>query len=320
MAEKEKKLRRPPQNEFLRFFYDLFKKKPLSAFGLVVLVLCILIAIFADVIAPYKMVNGSLQGFILDKLQAPSLKHPFGTDAIGRDLFSYMIYGTRTSVIIAIFCTIITIFESVVIGVASAVIGGWLDLIVQRIVDAWMCIPGMLISLVLMACLGNGIIQMIIVLAVPAGVVQSRLFRSMAISVKDSVYMGMSKMLGAGQIWRMVKHVVPNIMPLVLMTMAGSMGQVIMMEASLNFLGFGVSPATPDWGAMLTSSGRSAMYIAPWLSLIPGLAIALLVFATAMLGDGVRDVLDPRLKGGVANYRTKKKSRRRALAQKAEKA
>lgn len=315
MAKKNKQAKKPPENEILRFFYDLFRKKPVAGFGLVILVFCIIVAIFADVIAPYKMVNGALQGNILDKLQGPSPQHLFGTDTIGRDLFSYMVYGTRTTVIIALCCTVISVVESVIIGVASAVIGGWFDLIVQRIVDAWMCIPGMLMSLVLMCALGSGVPQMIVVLAVPSGVVMSRMFRSMAITVKDSNYMSVSKMLGSNQVWRMVKHVIPNIMPLVLMTLAGTMGSVIMMEASLNFLGFGVSPATPDWGAMLTSSGRSNMYIAPWLALIPGIAIALLVFATAMLGDGVRDVLDPRLKGGVANYRSSKKKKRKKKAE-----
>lgn len=315
MAKKNKQAKKPPENEILRFFYDLFRKKPVAGLGLVILVFCIFVAIFADVIAPYKMVNGALQGNILDKLQGPSPQHLFGTDTIGRDLFSYMVYGTRTTVIIALCCTVISVVEAVIIGVASAVIGGWFDLIVQRIVDAWMCIPGMLMSLVLMCALGSGVPQMIVVLAVPSGVVMSRMFRSMAITVKDSNYMSVSKMLGSNQVWRMVKHVIPNIMPLVLMTLAGTMGSVIMMEASLNFLGFGVSPATPDWGAMLTSSGRSNMYIAPWLALIPGIAIALLVFATAMLGDGIRDVLDPRLKGGVANYRSSKKKKRKKKAE-----
>lgn len=301
-----KKMRKPPKNPVLLFLYNLFRKKPIAAVGFVLMALFLLIALFADVIAPYKMVNGVLEGSILDKLQPPSAEHLFGTDTIGRDLFSFMVYGTRTSVIIAICCTAITVFVAVVIGVASAVIGGWFDLIVQRFVDAWMCVPATLMSLILMAMLGNGIAQMIIVLSVPAGVTLSRLFRSTAISVKDSGYMEMSVMLGSGRLWRMVKHVLPNIMPLVLMTFAGTMGAVIMMEASLSFLGFGVSPSTPDWGAMLTGSGRSSMYMAPWLAIIPGCAIALLVFAAAMLGDGVRDLLDPRLKGGVANYRKKK--------------
>ena len=307
MAKKNSRGPRISDSEMVDLLTGLFRKKKVAAFGLTLIVFCILIAIFADVIAPYKMVNGALPGKVIERLQPPSKEHLFGTDTIGRDLFSYMIYGTRTSVIISLSCTLITMVEAVIIGVASAVIGGWFDLIVQRFVDALLCIPGMLISLVLIVSLGSGIPQMIIVLSVPNGIVMSRMFRSTAISVKDSGYMEMAKMLGAGRVWQMTKHVIPNIMHLVLMIAAGIMGNVIMMEASLSFLGFGMSPTTPDWGAMLTSSGRSSMYNAPWLAIIPGLAIALLVFAAAMLGDGIRDILDPRLKGGVANYQVKKR-------------
>jgi peptide/nickel transport system permease protein len=257
------------------------------------------------------MVAGALPGSILDKLLPPSAEHPFGTDSIGRDLFSYMIYGARTSVILAVVCTIISTIISVVIGVTSAVLGGWFDLIIQRLVDAWQCIPSMLIMLILMSMLGNGMVQMIIVLSVPAGIAGSRMIRSAAISVKDSGYVKMSQMLGGGSVWKMVKHVTPNIMPIILMSLAGSIGGVIMMEASMNFLGYGVNASTPDWGAMLTGSGRSNMYLAPWLAIIPGIAIALIVFAAAMFGDGVRDLLDPRLKGGVGSYKTKKKDRRK---------
>jgi peptide/nickel transport system permease protein len=132
------------------------------------------------------------------------------------------------------------------------------------------------------------------------------MIRSSAISVKDMDYVVMSTLMGGNKRWAMVKHVLPNIMPMILMAMAGSVGGTIMAEASMNFLGYGVSATTPDWGAMLTSAGRSNMYAAPWLALIPGIAIAVVVFASAMFSDGVRDLLDPRLKGGVGSYKVKK--------------
>lgn len=300
IAEKKKK------SPAAQFFYDLFKTKPLAGVSFVILVLLVLTAIFADVLAPYKMTNGALASSILSKLKTPSLAHPFGTDTLGRDLLSYIIYGARTSVILAVCCTAISTIISVILGVASAVLGGWVDLILQRFVDAWQCIPAMLIMLILMAIAGNGLPQMILVLSVPAGISGTRMMRSAAFSVKDSGYVKMAQMLGGGALWKMVKHVTPNIMPMILMSLATSIAGVIMMEASMNFLGYGVSPGTPDWGAILTGSARANMYLAPWLAIFPGIAITLIIFACAMFGDGVRDILDPRLKGGVGSYRTKK--------------
>jgi peptide/nickel transport system permease protein len=288
------------------FLHELFTTKKIAALGLCLLIFFLLIAVFADVIAPVKAVDGQIPTSVLEKLQPPSLKHPFGTDSVGRDLLSYMIYGCRTSVILGIVCTLLSTIVSLIIGVASAVIGGWFDLIVQRFVDAWQCVPGMLIMLIMMSILGNGLIQLIIVISIPAGIGGSRMVRSAAIAVKDSGYSKMSTMLGGGQLWKMIQHVTPNILPMIIMNLAGSLGGVIMMEASMNFLGFGVSVNTPSWGAMLSGQGRSNMYIAPWLAMVPGIAIAVMVFASAMLGDGVRDILDPRLKGGVGSYSASK--------------
>ena len=273
---------------------------------MVVLIFFILVAIFADVLAPQKMENGMLASSLIDASKAPSLQHPLGTDAMGVDMLSYMIYGARTSVILGITCTILSTVISVVIGVASAVIGGKFDLILQRFIDAWQCIPGMLIMLIMMTMLGSGMLPMIIVLSIPGGIGGSRMIRSAAISVKDSGYCNMSKMLGGKNVWRMVHHVLPNILPLVLMNLANSLGSTIMMEATLNFLGFGVNINTPSWGYILTSQGRSKMYTAPWIGLAPGLAITIMVFAAAMFGDGVRDILDPRLKGGMGSFSLKK--------------
>ena len=284
------------------FLHELFKTKKIAALGLCLLIFFLLVAVFADVIAPVRAVDGQIPTSVLEKLQPPSLQHPFGTDSVGRDLLSYMIYGCRTSVILAIVCTLLSTVVSIIIGVTSAVIGGWFDLIVQRFVDAWQCVPGMLIMLILMSILGNGLLQLIIVISIPAGIGGSRMVRSAAIAVKDSGYAKMSTMLGGSQVWKMLQHVTPNILPLIIMNLAGSLGGVIMMEASMNFLGFGVSVNTPSWGAMLSGQGRSNMYVAPWLAMVPGIAIAVMVFASAMLGDGVRDILDPRLKGGVGSY------------------
>ena len=229
-----------------------------------------------------------------------------GTDGLGRDLLSYLIYGARTSVILCIACTILSTIISTIIGVSSAVLGGGYDLLVQRLVDAWQCIPSMLILLILMVLMGNGMPQMIIAISVPGGIAGSRIIRSAAMGVKDAGYVKMSQMLGSNPLWEMVKHVLPNIMPIIIINMAGSLGGVVMMEASMNFLGYGVDVGTPSWGYLITNQGRDFMLIHPLLAIAPGVLIALMVFASAMFGDGVRDVLDPRLKGGVGSYSGKK--------------
>ena len=308
------------------FIRDMFKKKPLAAGGLVFLLLLFLIAIFADVLAPYPMVNGQMQVDVYSKMQKPYLfmtgaerdaakamlalsggaPHWLGTDTIGRDVLSYLMYGARTSIILCLSCCILSTLISVLIGTLSAVIGGWFDLIVQRFVDGWQCIPSMLMLLVIMSMLGNGIPQLIFALSVPSGIGGSRMIRSAAMSVKDAGYNKESDLLGGTVLWKTFKHVIPNILPIIIITAAGSLAGVILMESSLSFLGFGVAIGTPSWGYLISNQGKSYMYVAPWLAFAPGAAIALTVFAANMFGDGVRDLLDPRLKGGVGSYNSKK--------------
>lgn len=288
------------------FLVELARKKPLGMLGLIILVAFLLIALFADVLAPYPMVNGVMQTSILDKLQSPSPEHLLGTDNLGRDVLSYLIYGARTSAILGICCTLLSVVISVLIGTLSATIGGWFDLIIQRIVDAFQCIPSMLILLILMSMLGNGMPQLVFAMSVPGGITGSRMMRSAAISVKDSGYVKSAALLGGGTMWKTFRHVIPNILPLIITNAATSLGGVILMEASLNFLGFGVDVGTPSWGYMITNQGKENMYLMPVLAVYPGVCIALMVFGATMFGDAVRDLLDPRLKGGVGTYSSKK--------------
>lgn len=297
---------KPKRDNFLK---ELTRKKPLGLVGLIVLLAFLVIAVLADVIAPYPMVNGVMQTSILSKLQGPSPEHLLGTDNLGRDVLSYLIYGARTSAILGICCTLLSVCISVIIGTLSAVIGGWFDLIVQRIVDAFQCIPSMLILLILMSMMGNGLPQLIFAMSVPGGITGSRMMRSAAISVKDSGYVKNAALLGGGTLWKTFKHVIPNILPLIITNAASSLGGVILMEASLNFLGYGVDPGTPSWGYMITNQGKANMFKMPMLAVYPGLCIALMVFGATMFGDAVRDLLDPRLKGGVGTYNSKKLKR-----------
>lgn len=317
--KKNKKKGRP-------FLKDLFKKKPLAGAGLVFMLLLFVIAIFADYIAPYPMVDGAMQVDVFNKLQKPYLfmdaaeresaqallaisggtPHWLGTDTLGRDVLSYLIYGARTSIILCVSCCILSTLISVIIGTLSAVIGGWFDLIVQRFVDGWQCIPSMLMLLVIMSMLGNGVPQLIFALSVPSGIGGSRMIRSAAMSVKDAGYNKESDLLGGTVLWKTFKHVIPNILPIIIITAAGSLAGVILMESSLSFLGYGVDIGTPSWGYLISNQGKSYMYVAPWLAFAPGAAIGLTVFAANMFGDGVRDLLDPRLKGGVGSYDSRK--------------
>jgi peptide/nickel transport system permease protein len=299
----------------------MFSKKPLAATGAVFLLALLFIAIFADALAPYKMINGALPNDILHMLEKPYfLLGPemreaarasgsvflLGTDNLGVDILSYLVYGARTSVVLCLGVTALSTLISVAIGASSAVIGGWFDLIMQRIVDAWQCIPGLLITVMMMSLFGNGIIQLILVMSIPGGIAGSRLIRSAAISVKDSGYVKMADMMGSGVLWKAIRHVLPNTLPVIIIFAAGGLGGVIMMEASLNFLGYGVDVGTPSWGYMITNQGRANMYTAPWLILYPGVLITLMVLAANLFGDGLRDVIDPRLKGGVGSYNSKK--------------
>lgn len=301
-----------PQGPRLRrpnFAVTLFRRKRLGFFCMLYLLFMVLLAVFADVIAPYPMTNGMLPMDVLNALSNPSLSngHLLGTDTLGRDVLSYLIYGARTSVILCLCCTLVSTCVSVLLGTLSAVIGGWFDLLVQRLVDAWSCIPGMLILLLLMSMLGQGMPQLVIAMALPAGIGGSRMIRSAALTVKGSGYVRASELLGASTLWKTAQHVIPNIFPLIITGMASSLGGVIMMEASLNFLGYGVDVGTPSWGYLITNQGRANLFTAPGLCMFPGIAIAAMVFASSMFGDAVRDILDPRIQGGDAPSYDQKK-------------
>ena len=317
MEEKKKAKRKNPFSGVIRFV----KKKKLGTIGLIYLFVMLFVAIFADVLAPVKMVNGTLPTDVVHKLETPYIfmnsaeraearasdaVYWLGTDNLGRDVVSYLIYGARTSVILCLAVTVLSTVISVIIGMLSAVIGGWFDLIVQRLVDAWKCIPGMLITILLMSMFGNGMVQMILVMAIPQGIGGSRMVRSQAMSVKDRGYVTSSELMGSGVLWKTFHHVLPNSLPLIITNAAGSLGSVVMMEASMNFLGYGVSVGTPSWGYMITNQGKANMYTAPWLCVFPGILIALMVLAANLFGDALRDYMDPRLQQGVGSYDSKK--------------
>ena len=277
--------------EFLR---RLVKEKPLSIVAGVVILLLILVAIFADVLAPYPHDEVN----IVDRMQAPSNRYLLGTDQLGRDLLSRLVFGARISLTVGLAATTVNVVVAVLIGGISGFFGGRLDLAMQRFVDAWMAFPGLLLLLTIMSLVGRGLPQIIVVLGVTGGIGGSRVVRGAVIGVKENAYFQAAEAIG-GTRWRtLIHHVLPNIAAPVIIIFTINVGGVIISEAALSFLGFGLPISVPSWGGMLSREGREFMEVAPRLALWPGLCLTIVVYCLNMFGDAVRDLLDPRLRGG----------------------
>ena len=276
------------------FLTRLWREKPLGSVCGIIILMLILVGIFADVLAPYDHMEPHTE----DILQAPSARYLLGTDYVGRDFLSRLIHGTRLSLIVGLAATTLNVAVAVLIGGSTGFFGGKLDLAVQRFVDAWMAFPGLLLLLTVMSIVGRGMLQIIVVLGITGGIVGSRTVRGAVIDIKENAYFHAAQSIGSAG-WRtFIRHVLPNIAPVVIVIFTINIGGVIISEASLSFLGFGLPPSVPSWGAMLSREGRQFMEIAPWLALWPGLALTVTVYCLNMFGDALRDLLDPRLRGG----------------------
>ena len=277
------------------FLNRLWKEQPLGAgCGIVVLIL-ILVAIFADVLAPYPF----WEAHLADRMQGSSTRYLLGTDHAGRDLLSRLIYGARISLLVGLAATTVNVVVAILIGGISGFFGGKLDIAVQRFVDAWMAFPGLLLLLTIMSIVGRGLPQIVLVLGIAGGIGGSRVVRGAVIGVKEKVYFQAAEAIGSSK-WRtLVRHVLPNIAAPIIIIFSINIGGAIISAASLSFLGYGLPVQIPDWGAMLSREGRQYMESAPWLALWPGLCLTITVYSLNMFGDAVRDLLDPRLRGGV---------------------
>ncbi len=304
-AESEPKRR----SRLADFLMRLLKEKPLGTFCGMILLLLIFVAIFADVLAPYPYKEMHL----IDRLQGPSAQYLLGTDQAGRDLLSRLIIGARISVLVGLAATVLNVVIAVLIGGTSGFLGGKLDLAVQRFVDAWMAFPGLLLLLTIMSIVGKGLPQIIVVLGVAGGIGGSRVIRSAVIAIKENDYFLAARAVGTPTSQILLRHVLPNIMAPVIIIFSINIGGVIMSLASLGFLGYGLPPSIPDWGGMLSREGRKYMEQAPWLALWPGLCLKIVVYSFNMFGDALRDLLDPRLRGGQGSYGTAKMKRKRGL-------
>ena len=285
----------------------LVKEKPLGTFGAAIVLLLLLVSIFANWLAPYGY-NAVWAG---PRLAPSSGDFWMGTDQIGRDILSRVIYGARISMFVGLGVSTIGIAINATIGLISGYLGGKTDLIIQRFVDAWMCFPGIFIILTIMAIVGPGVPQMIIVLGVLYGLTGSRTVRGAVISIKENVYVEAARAIGTPGRSIILRHLLPNIMAPLIIIFTVSIGGAILIESSISFLGFGIPPPIPSWGGML-SQGRQYMSASPMLSVWPGLALSIVVYGINMFGDALRDLLDPRLRGGLGRYGGAKKRRPKA--------
>ncbi len=276
------------------FFVRLATEKPLGAASGIVVLILILVAIFADILAPYPYDEIHLA----DILQGSSAQYLLGTDYVGRDFLSRIIYGARLSLTVGLAATAVNVVVAVLVGGTSGFLGGKFDLTVQRFVDAWMAFPGLLLLLTIMSIAGRGLLQIILVLGIAGGIGGSRVLRGAVIDIRENDYFQAAESIGSSK-WRtLIRHVLPNIAAPIIVIFSINIGGVIISEASLSFLGFGLPAKIPSWGGMLSREGRQYMEMAPWLALWPGLALTITVYCLNMLGDAVRDLLDPRLRGG----------------------
>ena len=275
------------------FFSRLLHEKPVGAAAAFVFLLFVFCGIFADLLAPYGFNEISM----LERLKAPSFKHLFGTDNLGRDMFSRCLYGAHLSVIIGLSAAALATIISVVIGTLTGYLGGRFDMVVQRIVDAYMSFPELVILIAVVSVVGPGMLQIIGVLSLVLGIGGSRIIRSAVISARENMYVHAAQSIGSSTSRVLWRHLLPNIMPPIIVLFTTRVGAVILIESGLSFLGLGVPPPAPTWGGLLSGSGRTYMFQGPWLALAPGLCLTAVVYATNVFGDALRDLLDPRMRG-----------------------
>ena len=275
----------------LRF---LARSHPLGAIGGLIMAIFVLAAIFADAIAPYDplTVTASLS------LAPPSAAHWMGCDSFGRDVYSRIVYGARISLAVGIVSTLLGSAFGIVIGLASGFLLGWVDLVVQRIIDILQALPLLVLALVMAAALGPSLENTIIAIAIPLIPYVARVIRANTLALRELPFVEAARATGMSELRIALRHVLPNTLAPLIVLATAQLGSAILTEASLSFLGLGIPEPYPSWGRMLSESAAEYVRTAPWLVVFPGIAISLVVFGTNLLGDAVRDLLDPRQRGG----------------------
>jgi peptide/nickel transport system permease protein len=281
----------PHVSEFKRFQRVFFSRK-LVLFGMVIITLLFLVAIFAPLLAPYDPYDQRLDQILL----SPSSQHLLGTDAVGRDVLSRVIYGSQNSLMVGVVALGIASVIGMSIGLLAGYFGGWVNMILMRIIDAMMCFPMILLALVIAAVLGGGLTNIMLALGFALIPGYARLMCAQVLSVNETDYILAEHSQGAGNLRIMLRHVFPNCLPPLIVLVTMQLGATILAEAGLSFLGVGIQAPAASWGGMV-NEGRQYLITNPILSFAPGLALMLTVFSFNMVGDGLRDAMDPRLRG-----------------------
>src|ERR1700740_1832513 len=268
------------------------RREPLGAFGMVIVIIMAFTGLFADLLAPYSPTANDFASMT----EAPSWAHWLGTDQFGRDLLSRIIFGARTALIVGFSCAIVASVAGMVLGVGSAYFGGRLDLYLQGVLDVVMAFPLIIMALAVVAIFGTGVHNVIVAITIPLIPRCARVLRSSALSIREVPYIDAARACGFGHKRIVLRHMVPNVMAPFLIMLTAFVGQAILAEASLSYLGLGVQEPVPAWGLMLQGGAEEYASTAPWIAISPGLAIALTVFGFSLFGDALRDALDPKLR------------------------
>jgi len=268
------------------------RAKPLGTIGAIIVIIMIFAAVTADFISPYNPVASDYGNM----LAAPSAHHWLGTDEFGRDLLTRIIYGARTALFVGFSSAFIGATLGLIIGVASAYFSGWLDLVIQRLVDIFISCPLILLALAVVAALGTGTDRVILAILIPMIPRAARICRAGALAIREMPYVDAARAAGFRDRRIILRHMVPNVVAAYLIVLTSFLGQAILLEAVLSFLGLGVQEPTPAWGLMLHGGASQYAETAPWMAIYPGVAISLAVFGFNLFGDSLRDALDPRLK------------------------
>jgi len=281
-----------PRSRWIQTVLAFCRRRPLGALGAVVVVVMILVALTAPLIAPYDPLAVDFGAM----LAPPSAAHWLGTDAFGRDVLSRLIYGSRTALIVGFGAAFVGATAGAILGVGSAYFRGWIDLVMQRFMDIFISFPLIILALAIVAILGNSLPNLIAAITIPMIPRCALVIRSSSLSIRELPYVDAARAAGFGHSRIIMRHMLPNVMAPYLIMLTSFLGQAILLEASLSFLGLGVQEPTAAWGLMLRGAAVEFAEQAPWMGLFPGLAISLAVFAFNLFGDSLRDALDPKLR------------------------
>ena len=281
-----------PKRTFLQKTTEMIRKQPLGTVGFAVVVVMVVMAVFANYLSPYHPEENDFAAM----LQPPQWDYLLGTDQFGRDILTRLIYGARTALFVGFVASVIGATAGLVLGVMSAYFGGTFDLIFQRIMDVFMAFPLIIMALAIVSIFGPSTQNVIIAIMIPFIPRCARVVRSNALAIREIPYVDAARALGFGHARIILRHMAPNAMAPFLIMLTAFVGQAILLEASLSYLGLGVQEPTAAWGLMLQGGAEEYVESEPWIAIFPGIAISLAVFGFNLFGDSVRDVLDPRLR------------------------